>query len=212
MECFSCVPWIRKNLRTPQGEMVESRSREWGKYVSFVPGKLPSEINFDSAFVLALSDAEAALSRLSGAAVSFPNPDLLVEPYMTKEAVSSSRIEGTLISLDGYFLAEAQKAQKKIEDALEVMNYINAMYFGLREIEEKPISLELIKNMHGCLMDNVRGQDRSPGNFRKIQNWIGSRTGPRSASFVPPPAKKSQEPDAGHDRLHELLSRNPCSR
>ena len=180
----------KKEFENASGELVESRSREWGKYFSFVPSKLPPEIDFDSEFVLALSDAEAALSRLSGAAVSFPNPHLLVEPYMTKEAVSSSRIEGTLISLDGYFLAEAQKAQKKIEDALEVMNYINAMYFGLREIKEKPISLELIKNMHGHLMDNVRGQDRSPGNFRKIQNWIGSRTGPRSASFVPPPAKK----------------------
>ena len=81
----------KKEFENASGELVESRSREWGKYFSFVPGKLPSEINFDSEFVLALSNAEAALSRLSGAAVSFPNPDLLVAPYMKKEALSSSR-------------------------------------------------------------------------------------------------------------------------
>ena len=173
------------------GELIEIQDKKWGKYLSFLPNKLPPEIEFDKILVLALTKAEATLSKLSGVGLLLPNPDLLVTPYLKKEALSSSRIEGTRISLDEYFLSEAQDLQEDNIDALEVLNYIQAINYALKEIETKPITKELIKHTHQILMDNVRGNDKFPGKFRHIQNWIGiPGSKPQNASFVPPPFEK----------------------
>jgi Fic family protein len=170
------------------GELIEVDSKEWGKYTAFVPNKLPPKIDFNPDLILALSKADSTISRLSGAGLLLPNPDLLVAPYMRKEALSSSRIEGTRISLSDYFLAEAKGEEDKDPDASEVVNYIGAMDYALKEIETKNINLELLEKMHEILMDQVRGKDKLPGNYRPVQNWIGPRgSKPQEATFVPPP-------------------------
>ena len=173
------------------GKLVEVKSNEWGSHLFFIPNKLPPKIDFNRRLVLALSKADSTISKLSGAGLLLPNPDLLVSPYMRKEALSSSRIEGTRISLPDYFLAEAKGEEDKDPEASEVINYIRAMNYALKEIEDKPIDLKLLKNMHARLMDQARGRDKMPGKFRSLQNWIGPRgSKPQEASFVPPPPEK----------------------
>ncbi len=176
------------------GSLIEVNDQKWGKFLSFIPNKLPPEIIFDKRLVLALTKAESTLSKLSGVGLLLPNPDLLITPYLKKEALSSSRIEGTRISLDEYFLSEARENQEDNIDALEVLNYIQAVNYSLSEIKTKPITIELIKNTHKILMNNVRGNDKFPGAFRNIQNWIGyPGSKPKDAHFVPPPSNEIEK-------------------
>ena len=173
------------------GELAKIRDKKFGEYLSFIPNKLPPEIEFDKTLVLALTKAESTLSKLAGVGLLLPNPDLLVAPYLRKEALSSSRIEGTRISLDEYFLLEAQDSKEDNIDALEVLNYVQATNYSLKEIETKPITIPLIKKIHKILMNNVRGKDKFPGKFRHIQNWIGNPgSKPQDANFVPTPFEK----------------------
>jgi Fic family protein len=170
------------------GELVEGKSEEHGEYISFVPKKLPPKFEYSSQVVLALSKADSTLSKLSGAGLLLPNPDLLVIPYLKKEALSSSRIEGTRISLSDYFLTEAKGIEKEDLEATEVGNYLKSMNYALKNIEKEPINAELIKEMHKILMRGVRGNELIPGNFRPVQNWIGPKnTKIQDATFVPPP-------------------------
>ena len=175
----------------PFGELSETQSKKHGKYLTFTPNKLPPNIQFDKQLAYALANAESAISKLSGLSMLFSNPDLMTVPYLKKEALSSSRIEGTRVSLDQYLLAEAQNTQKESTDTLEVLNYLESMHFALKEIKDKPINLELIKKMHQHLMKNVRGEKKLSGKFRKIQNWIGyPGSKPATAYFVPPKPQK----------------------
>src|SRR3990167_4403690 len=158
-----------------QGSFGELRELEdkWGKYVTFVPQMLPPKIELTPEIVLALSKADAKLGKLSGVGLLLPNPNLLILPYLKKEAIMSSRIEGTRISLSELFLTEAKGNEENVPDALEVMNYVKAVKYGLEKIEKGPITTELIKEMHKILMRGVRGEHKLPGEFRNIQNWIG---------------------------------------
>jgi len=123
------------------------------------------------------------------------NPDLLVMPYLRKEAILSSRIEGTRISLSEFLLSEVKGTQEDTPDFFEVVNYTHAINFGLKNIHE-PITLDLIKEMHKILMEGVRGGDKSPGEFRTEQNWIGpEKCKKQDAIFIPPPP----------DRINELM-------
>jgi len=170
------------------GNLKTIKSKKWGEYKVFIPKDLPPEIEFNKRLVLALSNADSTLSKLSGAALLLPNPDLLITPYLKKEALSSSRIEGTQISLSNYFLAEARGEEENDPDASEVSNYIKSVNWALEEIKTKQITLDLIKNMHRILMNQVRGEDKLPGKYRPIQNWIGlPNSNPNNAIFVPPP-------------------------
>ncbi len=169
------------------GKLVEKESKEHGKYLSFLPNGLPPNMEYSKEIVLALSKADSTLSKLSGAGLLLPNPNLLVVPYLKKEALSSSRIEGTRISLSDYFLSEAKDAQKESLDATEVGNYLKSMNYALRQIKEGVIDGNLIKKMHGILMKGVRGNELLPGDFRPVQNWIGSPGAKiTEATFVPP--------------------------
>ncbi|MCK5026401.1 MAG: Fic family protein, partial [Nanoarchaeota archaeon] len=151
------------------------------------PNKLPPEIKFDKHLALTISRADAKLGKLSGVGLLLPNPDLLIRPYLKKEALMSSRIEGTRISLSELLLSEAKGTEENIPDAFEVVNYVHAVRYGLDKIEKDPIDLELIKEMHKILMRGVRGKDKSPGKYRDVQNWIGSRNCMvQDAAFVPP--------------------------
>lgn len=134
-----------------------------------------------------LSEADSSLGRLAGAGRLLPDPHLLVNAYITREAVASSRIEGTQASVTEVFDAAVTGTSARA-DIQEVRNYILALQHGLNRVKEGfPISLRLIREMHEILLTQVRGQERTPGHFRQTQNWISSPDNqPRTARFVPP--------------------------
>ena len=138
---------------------------------------------------VALSQAELALGRLDGSIQTLPDPDLFVFMYVRKEAVLSSQIEGTQSSLDDLLEAEAKifRADRP-RDVEEVLNYVNAMNYGLERLRTLPISVRLIREIHKRLLKGVRGARRQPGELRTTQNWIGpGGCTLNEATFVPPP-------------------------
>jgi Fic family protein len=167
---------------------IEAAKDEAGReYNVFVPNPLPPKIEFDQELVLILSKAEEKLGKLSGVGLSLPSPNLLIIPYLRKEAIMSTRIEGTRISLQEVLLSETKEGEEKTPDAKEVINYINTVNYALKHVEDNQIDLDLIKKMHKILMGGVRGDEKSPGKFRDVQNWIGSEfSNVSDAVFVPP--------------------------
>ena len=167
-----------------------------GGYAAFVPAPLPPELAYAPSLVLALSRADAALSELSGLGRQLPNPNLLIAPYVRREAVLSSRIEGTRASLSDLLLDEAEPERSEDADVREVRNYVAALEHGLERLRELPLSLRLVRELHERLMRGVRGDQATPGEFRRSQNWIGpAGSTPATAPYVPPP------PDAMMDCL-----------
>lgn len=120
---------------------------------------------------------------------SLPNPHLLIRPFIRKEAVLSSQIEGTQASISDLFQFEVNpEVEQKVPDVREVANYVMALEFGLERVKTLPLSRRLICEIHGKLMHGVRGKDRAPGQLRKAQVWIGPEGAPiHLAKFVPPP-------------------------
>ncbi|MBL7663254.1 Fic family protein [bacterium] len=157
-------------------------------YQAFVPKPLPPDppILLDDELVLLLSQASIALGKLAGLASIISDPDLFVYLYVRKEALLSSQIEGTQCSLEDV-LSPADKMTPN-HNIIEVSNYVRAMNQGLAQIKNIPVSTRLIKEMHAVLMTEARGSNKTPGQFRKSQNWIG-RPGAilNTAEFVPPP-------------------------
>lgn len=161
-------------------------------YKAFIPAPLPPEpdIEFDGELRTLLSQADRDIARLDAIAALLPNPDLFVAMYVRHEAVLSSQIEGTQSTLEDVLAFEAQAAAQhdSPKDVEEVVNYVRAMNHGLKRLAELPLSLRLLREIHGELMRNVRGGEKSPGEFRTSQNWIGpSGSTLPTASFVPPP-------------------------
>jgi len=148
---------------------------------------VPRELVLAPKTIMWLSEADAALGRLAGAGRLLPDPHLLVNAYITREAVASSRIEGTQASVTEVFDAAVTGTSPRA-DVQEVRNYILALQHGLSRLKEGfPISLRLIKEMHEILLTRVQGQERTPGEFRQTQNWISSPDNqPKTARFVPP--------------------------
>ncbi|GMV38497.1 MAG: toxin Fic [Myxococcales bacterium] len=138
--------------------------------------------------------ATLALGKLDGAAETLPNPDLFVFMYVRKEAVLSSQIEGTQASLIDVVEFEAGRRRPDgPKDVAEVVNYVRAMNHGLARLQALPVSLRLIREIHRELLQDVRGHERSPGEFRTSQNWIGpAGCTLQTASFVPPPPHEVQ--------------------
>jgi len=166
-----------KVLHTPQG------------YDAFVPAPLPPKLNLDWDLSRAIADAERALGNLSGIGSTLPNPHLLIHPLMRKEAVLSSRIEGTQASLSDLFLFEAAGTpERESSDVREVSNYVVALQSGLARLEQTAVSLRFMRELHAILMRGARGDEVTPGEFRTSQNWIG-HAGARldEAIYVPPP-------------------------
>lgn len=159
-------------------------------YKSFVPAKLPPEppIQYDAEMQTLLSLADRKLGRLDGITQILPNPELFVAMYVKKEAVLSSQIEGTQASFVDVLGAEYNQADdQRRDDISEVVNYVNAMNWGLSQLGQFPLSLRLIRNIHAKLIRNTRGSHRNPGEFRKSQNWIGPAGCTLStATFIPP--------------------------
>jgi len=159
-----------------------------GSYVAFVPEPIPRELKIPSETVMLLSEADTALGRLAGAGRLLPDPHLLVNAYITREAVASSRIEGTQASVTEVFDAVVSGVTRR-DDLREVVNYISALQHGIRRLtnDDFPLSLPLVKEMHAVLLTGVRGHERTPGAFRTSQNWISSPDNrPDTARFVPP--------------------------
>ena len=160
-------------------------------YKAFIPAPLPPrpEIKIDMEMLTLLSKADRALARLDMAGEIVPNPELFVKMYIRKEAILSSQIEGTQSSLEDVIKYESGlKTHSNPEDLEENINYIEAMNHGLERLKTLPVSLRLIREIHEILMQGVRGQEKTPGEFRRSQNWIGPRGCTlQEAAFVPPP-------------------------
>jgi Fic family protein len=156
-------------------------------YHFFSPAPLPRTFPLEPATTRSLSAADRALGRLAGTGRLLPNPHLLVQPYLTTEALSSSRIEGTQASLSDVFEAAAEETTSSDHDVREVQNYIAAFELGYGRLEDLPLSLRLVREVHARLLQDARGEEKSPGEFRTSQNWIG-RPGCTlgEAIFVPP--------------------------
>jgi len=142
--------------------------------------------------VALLDEARGALGELAGLLRQLPNPYLFIRPFIQKEAVLSSRIEGTQAGLLDVYALEAQvplfPSPKLREDAQEVLNYIRALERGRELLQEIPLSLRLLKEVHAVLLRGVRGGGRAPGEFRRAQNWIGPPgSSLEEARYVPPP-------------------------
>ncbi|MHB8462111.1 MAG: Fic family protein [Vulcanimicrobiaceae bacterium] len=175
-------------------------------YRAFIPVSLPPEppIKVSERLRPLLSEADFALGRLDGAALTLPNPDLFVFIYVRKEAVLSSEIEGTKSSLQNVLAAEARLYDPDApSDVEEVINYVRALNHGLARLPDLPVSVRLMREIHRELMDGVRGGMLTPGELRTSQNWIGpAGCSLRDASFVPPPPH--EVPKALSDLEHFL--------
>lgn len=177
---------------------MKSESHRAGRYVqqparfrAFIPSPLPPEppIAVSPEMQVLLSKADRALGRLDGSIQTLPHPDLFVFMYVRKEAVLSSQIEGTQSSIQDVLAAEAQiLSPDRPKDVDEVVNYVRAMNYGLKRLEELPVSVRLIREIHAELLKGVRGQHLTPGDIRTSQNWIGPvGCSLNEATFVPPP-------------------------
>ncbi|MGA7732854.1 MAG: Fic/DOC family N-terminal domain-containing protein [Chloroflexia bacterium] len=171
--------------------------------LAFVPKSLPPTLEIDTELISALSDADRALGELAGVghSIAIPNSHLLVGPFIRREAVLSSRIEGTRTNIDELYSYEARQlslsgAESNISepDAHEVSNYVRALEHGLKKQQTTQINLELLREIHAILMNAVHQGRANPGEFRTVQNWISSGgRGISAATFVPPPVKEMQQ-------------------
>ncbi|RNC83756.1 MAG: Fic family protein [Balneola sp.] len=155
----------------------------------FIPHNLPNEDLNWKPFRSQLGPANRSIARFDGLLQSIPNPAVLLSPLTTKEAVLSSKIEGTQATLEEVLKYEADPKQKteNYQDIREIINYRKAINFAVEELKERPITLRLLKEMHSMLLDSVRGKNKGPGQFRSTQNWIGKPgTKIEEARFVPP--------------------------
>jgi Fic family protein len=173
-------------------------------YYAFVPAPLPPRIDYDAELVLALSRADAAVSELSGIGRQLPNPHLLISPYIRREAVLSSRIEGTHATLSDLLIEEAEGREPDDQDVREVRNYVTSLEHGMQRLNDLPLSLRLVRELHELLMEGVRGEHAIPGEFRRSQNWIGpAGSNPTEAPYVPPPLEMQEALNDWESFLHQ---------
>jgi Fic family protein len=189
----------KKAFKKPFGNLTKNKNG----YFTFIPTNLPPEIDYDESLTALVSEASLQLGNLSGIGKLIPNPHLLISPYIRREAVLSSRIEGTQASILDVFRYEAEgkidENEKDSKRITEVVNYIRALNECLDAVKNgKNIDIQMIKNAHRILMTGVRGQELNPGEVRDVQNWIGvPGTKIQDATYVPPPP----------EYIHELLKK-----
>ena len=188
--------------RQPHGQLMNCP----GGYRAFVPAPLPPPLAWDERLAVRLSAADRAIGRLAGEGRRLPNPHLLMRPFLRKEAVLSSRIEGTQATLGELLAAEAGAAvERSPADLREVGNYVTALEYGLERLDTLPLSLRLVREMHERLMRGVRCDVATPGEFRRSQNWIGPPGCTlNDATYVPPPPSELMACLAAWERfLHD---------
>jgi Fic family protein len=162
-------------------------------YNAYIPDKLPPKIEPSWELSQKISIADRALSELAGATRTLPNPHLFINSFLRREAVLSSRIEGTQASLSDLFFFEAAGEQQKQSDVQEVSNYVMALNYGIERLNEFPLSIRLLCEIHEILMADVRGNESrlTPGEIRRSQNWIGKPgSSLMDATYVPPPVEE----------------------
>ena len=179
---------------SPAGRVIRAGQGD-ASYWAFAPNPLPPPLELDTRLARVLSGADRALGELAGLGRAMPNPHLLIGPFLRREAVLSSRIEGTQADLADLYAYEAgqfspaeRRSGASEADVREVLNYVRALEYGLERVAELPVSLRLLRELHERLMAGVRGDQATPGEFRRSQNWIG-RPGCtlNDAEYVPPP-------------------------
>jgi Fic family protein len=182
-----------KDFHNPEvGQVILTQSG----YHAFIPAPLPPNMVWTLPLVSALSEAERDLSRLAALTGAFPFPRLLIQPFMRREAVLSSRIEGTRATLAELYTYESTQLPflEPGDDVREVHNYVTALDYGLERLKTLPISLRLIREIHEKLMHGVRGGNLTPGEFRRTQNWIGPAGSTiMTANYVPPPVDEMNQ-------------------
>lgn len=186
--------------QSPSGRLIKHGQGEMA-YWAFVPHPLPPLLDLDRSLIQALSAADRALGELAGLGRNMPNPHLLIQPFIRREAVLSSRIEGTQADVADLYAYEAGqlmlpgfRPQAQENDIREVLNYVHALEYGLERIKEFPLSLRFLRELHERLMTGVRGDHLTPGEFRRTQNWIGGfGVGLQDAAYVPPPVEEMKQ-------------------
>jgi Fic family protein len=158
-------------------------------YRAFHPNPLPPDIEWTQTLGVALANASSLLGQLSGEGRRLPNPHILIRPFVRREAVFSSRIEGTQSTIGELLAAEAGAAvERSPEDLREVGNCVVALEYGIERLKTLPLSLRLVRELHEKLMTGVRVQHATPGEFRRSQNWIGPPGATLAqATYIPPP-------------------------
>jgi len=159
--------------------------------IPFIPPKLPPDIDYTN-LIKEIGQAHNNIGKLNGLLINIPNPGLLTTPLLTKEAVLSSRIEGTQATLDDVFKYEAEEKiseeGEKEKDIREIINYRKAMSMAIDELKNRPIGENLIKKIHFYLLNSVRGTNKNRGNLRTMQVYTGApRTPIEEATYIPPP-------------------------
>ena len=154
-------------------------------YESFVPSPLPSSLELDVKTRELLVTAHKRLALLDGLSVRIPNVNLLISMYVRKEALMSSQIEGTQATLED--ILDPLIDENANRNVAEVINYIKATEFAIQRLNELPLCNRMIKEIHAVLLENVRGQEKTPGEFRRSQNWIGGQGSTlKTARYIPP--------------------------
>lgn len=184
-------------------------------YLAFVPPPLPPKLDPTFELLDATTKAASALSLLKGVGMRLKSPSLLIRPFIRREAVLSSKIEGTYTTFSELVLFEAIDGREQHGDVREVHNYVKVLEFALDPDRELPLSLRLLRDMHRILMTGVRGSEHrlTPGEFRRSQNWIGSAadTMPSEAPYVSPPEDRMPETlHALEKYLHEQADSFPA--
>lgn len=168
----------------PHGTLVPTV----GDQMAFAPAALPRVLNLSPHLVWSLDNASRAVASLAAIGENMQNPHLLIAPMIRREALLSSRIEGTIASLSDVLSHEAVRKRRPNDDVEEVINYVDALEMGISLLANMPISYRLVNEVHRILLSGVRGQEKRPGEFRTLQVWIGSPgSSIRNARFVPPP-------------------------
>jgi Fic family protein len=183
-----------------------------GDYWAYVPNPLPPTLVWTSELVADLSAADQALGQLAGLGLMLPNPHILIAPFIRREAVLSSQIEGTQASLSDLYAYEAVQLSlfDRPSDVREVHNYVRALEYGLEHLSSLPLSLRLIRELHEHLMAGVRGERQTPGEFRRRQNWIGPPGCTlNDATFVPPPVAEMKQALGAFEEFLQADSRLP---
>ena len=196
---------------TQEGEMAKTanipgKMVPQGGYSAFIPAPLPPTLDWTPRLIRVLSDADRRIGRLAGEGGRLPNPHVLIRPFVRREAVLSSKIEGTQATLGDLLAAEAGAVlDRSPEDLREVGNYVVALEHGITRLGKIPICVRLVRELHEKLMTGVRGQQTAPRQFRKTQNWIGKPGSTiQTASFIPPPPGEVEPCLAAWERfLHE---------
>jgi Fic family protein len=164
-----------------------------GTYTAYVPHPLPPRLEYTGPMMVLLEEATLALGQLSGIGETLPNPHMLIKAFQQREALLSSRIEGTIADQRDLLFADLAKPKELTTSVREVQNYVYALRVGLRKLKDLPVCLRLIREVHQRLMRGARGYEQRPGEFRDVQNYVGKPGGFQNARYIPPPVTEMHE-------------------